>query len=86
MQIWLPRLSNVCGIQGGRNIFDFKKAHGIPFYDSRLQTKASTLTNMPQCYLNYKLLIPHYHIRLNKFTPGSGMLNTDPDPPDPGKL
>ncbi len=87
MKIWLPRLSNVSRIQGGRNIFDLKKAHRIPFYDSRLQTtvKLLALRNRPQCYLNYKLLIPNYQIRIKKFTPGSGMLNKDPDPPDPGK-
>jgi hypothetical protein len=47
--------------------------------------KPLALRNMPQCYINYKHLITNYHIRIKKFTHGSGILNTEPDPPDPGK-
>jgi hypothetical protein len=78
MQIWLPRLSNICGIQGGRNIFDLKKKH-IQFHfmvpGFKLKKYASMLSKLQTFY-------PNYQIKIKKFTPGSGMLNTDPDPPD----
>jgi hypothetical protein len=48
----------------------------VHFMVPGFKLKPLTLRNMPQCFLNYKLQITNYHIRIKKFTSGSGILNS----------